>query len=235
MRSRSLRDSFRFAMEGLVHAVLTQPSMRYLLLISGGALLATQLLGVDRVGLIAISLCIGLVLMAELVNAAVENAVDLACDSYHPLAKAAKDIAGAAVLVACAVAVFIGSLVFLESPRLSHLLSLGAPQQEPKPLHVALVGAALVAIIVALGKIWGKKGTLWRGGVISGHAALAAYLLTAITYKAGSSPLIFGLALALAFLVAQSRLEAGIHTLREILFGALLGLGVSAAMLHFLT
>jgi len=233
MRSHSLRDSFRFAMEGLVHALRSQPSMRYLLFISGAVLLASQVLAVDRVGLIALVLSIGMVMAAELANAAVEAAVDLTCDFYHPLAKVAKDLAGAGVLVACAIAVFIGALVFLESPRLSAILGVSATQPGPKPLHVALVGAALIAILVVVGKIWGKKGTLWRGGVISGHAALAAYLLTAITYKAGS-PLIFGLAFGLAFLVAQSRLEAGIHTLREVLFGVLIGLAVSAAMFHFL-
>jgi diacylglycerol kinase (ATP) len=220
-------------MEGLVFALRTQRHLRYILLIIVVVLLASQVLGVDRVGLIALVLAIGLLMVAELINAAVEAAVDLACDSYHPLAKAAKDIAGAAVLSASAIAIFIGVLVFLESTTLSKILRISAESPGPSPLHVALVGAALVCLLVLLGKVWGKKGTLWRGGAVSGHTALAAYLLAAITYKAGNT-LVFGMALGLAFLVAQSRVEAGIHTLREVLLGAMVGLAISAAMLYFL-
>jgi diacylglycerol kinase (ATP) len=126
-------------------------------------------------------------------------------------------------------------LVFLESSKLALWLKLGLPSREggPKPVQIAIVGATLVCILLILGKIWGKKGTLWKGGAVSGHSALAAYLFTAITYKTNNT-LIIAMALALAFLVAQSRLEGGIHTLRELLLGAFLGLAVSAAMLHFL-
>jgi membrane-associated phospholipid phosphatase len=38
----------------------------------------------------------------------------------------------------------------------------------------------------------------------------------------------------LAFLVAQSRYEGGIHSLREVLLGALVGLTVSGVMLRLL-
>jgi diacylglycerol kinase (ATP) len=233
MKTRSLVDSFLFAMEGLVHALRTHAHMRHLLLVSALLLLVSQLLAVDRGGLLALVFGIALLVIVELINVAIEAAVDLACDSYHPVAKVAKDVAGAAVMVASAVLIFICAFVFLESPRVTYFLGLSETQPSPKPLHVALVGAILIAIIVILGKVWGKKGTLWRGGAISGHAALAGYFLATISYKAGS-PLIFGLALGLAFLVGQSRLEAGIHTLREVLLGVMVGLGVSAIMLRFL-
>jgi len=232
-KSRSLVDSFRFAMEGLVHALRSHAHLRYLLILSAVLLPASQLLLVDRVGLMALIFSLGALIIVELLNVSIEAAVDLSCDAYHPLAKVAKDVAGAAVMVASAVVVFICALVFLESPRLTYFLGLNAAQPRPKPLHVALVGAALIAILVILGKVWGKTGTLWRGGAISGHAALAGYFLATISFKTGS-PLVFGLALGLAFLVAQSRLEAGIHTLREVLLGIMVGLGVSAVMLHFL-
>jgi diacylglycerol kinase (ATP) len=235
MKSRSVLESFKFAMEGLVYAIRSQRHMPYLLILAAVVLLASQLLGVDRTGLIALVFAIGLLLVAELMNAAVEAVVDLACDSYHPLAKAAKDVAGAGVLIASAIAVIVGALVFLESGKLSHWIRAGLPSKEggPTPVQVAIVGATLVCILVVLGKVLGKKGKLWKGGAISGHSALAAYLFTAITYKTGNT-LIIAMSLSLAFLVAQSRLEGGIHTLRELLFGAFLGLAVSATMLYFL-
>lgn len=221
-------------MEGLVYALQTQRHMRYLLIISALVLLGGQVAGINSAGLVGIALAIGMLLIAELLNAAIEAIVDLVSPAYHPLARAAKDVAASAVLVASTIAVFICALILLESPRVSALFSHSHVGAGPKPLHVALVGAAVVAIAVVLGKVWGRKGTLWQGGAVSGHAALAAYLFASICYKAKGSTLIIAMALALAFLVAQSRLEAGFHTLREVLIGSLTGLAVSFFMLELL-
>lgn len=57
-------------------------------------------------------LTVGAVITLELVNTAIERAVDLVTGEFHPLAKAAKDIAAAAVLVAAGLAVIIGVLLF---------------------------------------------------------------------------------------------------------------------------
>ena len=47
-----------------------------------------------------VALAIGLVVVAELVNTAIEAAVDLVTVQDHPLAKRAKDVAAAGVLFA---------------------------------------------------------------------------------------------------------------------------------------
>ena len=62
---------------------------------------------------IVIILCIGLVLFAELVNTAIETLVDLASPQIHPLAKIAKDVAAASVLVLAIVATVIACFVFI--------------------------------------------------------------------------------------------------------------------------
>lgn len=59
---------------------------------------------------------IGLVLGLEMVNTAIEAAVDLAQPTYHPLAKKAKDSAAGAVVVAAIASVAVGIVIFL--PRL---------------------------------------------------------------------------------------------------------------------
>ena len=63
-----------------------------------------------------IALCIALVIMAELVNTAIETCVDLVSPNEHPLAKRAKDAAAGAVLIAAVFAVIVGGAIFL--PRL---------------------------------------------------------------------------------------------------------------------
>jgi diacylglycerol kinase len=57
-----------------------------------------------------LSITIVLVLITELLNSGVEYAIDLITDEHNHLAKAAKDVAAAAVLVACANAVVIAGL-----------------------------------------------------------------------------------------------------------------------------
>jgi diacylglycerol kinase len=58
-------------------------------------------------------LTIALVVAAELLNAAVESVVDLVSPEDHPLAKRAKDVAAAAVLVAVAGAIAVGVCLVL--------------------------------------------------------------------------------------------------------------------------
>lgn len=56
-------------------------------------------------------LAIGQVWLAEFINGAIEAAVNISAPELHPMAKAAKDVAAAAVLIAVAVAVMIGLLL----------------------------------------------------------------------------------------------------------------------------
>lgn len=69
-------------------------------------------LGIDQAGWTALLLTQALVLSLELVNTAVEAAVDLCCPEKNPLAKRAKDAAAGAVLVAAAFSVAVGFHLF---------------------------------------------------------------------------------------------------------------------------
>ena len=62
---------------------------------------------VTRFELIALMLAIAFVLVAEMINSAVEQAIDVATTSFDPLAKLAKDIAAGAVVIAAVTAVAI--------------------------------------------------------------------------------------------------------------------------------
>lgn len=58
-------------------------------------------------------LVIAITIALELVNTAIENAVDLITTQEHPVAKAAKDIAAGAVLIFCIASVGIGLIIFI--------------------------------------------------------------------------------------------------------------------------
>jgi len=76
-------------------------------------LVAGALLRLSPLGWAVVVLAIALVLAAELGNTAIVAVVDLASPDDHPLAKRAKDLAAAGVLVASAGAAAAGVLVLV--------------------------------------------------------------------------------------------------------------------------
>lgn len=83
--------------------------------------IAAVVLRVDMLGACLLTMAVGLVIVAELVNTALERLVDVATEgAYHRLARDAKDVAAAAVMFSAAVAALVGCIVFL--PRLLTLV-----------------------------------------------------------------------------------------------------------------
>ena len=68
-----------------------------------------------------------------------------------------------------------------------------------------------------------REGSFLHGGWPSGHTALAVGAATALGYITGSAAALV-LGLFIAGLVAQSRVEAEVHTIPQVIIGALLGL-----------
>ena len=62
----------------------------------------------------------GLVISLELINTAIENAVDLVTEEYNEKAKNAKDIAAGAVLFSAIIAAIIGFIILL--PKIINII-----------------------------------------------------------------------------------------------------------------
>ncbi|AMX82858.1 diacylglycerol kinase [Geobacillus subterraneus] len=112
MRGVRERDRFAWAWSGMKAAVKEEAHLRFHLAAAVVAFTAGGIVGLSRWEWAVLLLTVGAVITLELVNTAIERAVDLVTDEFHPLAKAAKDIAAAAVLVAAGLAVIIGVLLF---------------------------------------------------------------------------------------------------------------------------
>jgi diacylglycerol kinase (ATP) len=112
VKASKLRDSFKFAIEGVGYVLKTQRNMR-LHFISAIAILAAGLiLKISYLELAILSLTIALVIIAEMFNTAVEVIIDLQTSERHPIAKIIKDIAAGAVLISAINAVAVGFLIF---------------------------------------------------------------------------------------------------------------------------
>lgn len=108
----NLLISFKYAWAGLKYAFLTQRNFRIHLAVGIIALSAGAILHLKLVEIAVIGLTIALVLAMELLNTALEAVVDLTVkQTYHELAKIAKDCAAGAVLVSALVALLVAGLL----------------------------------------------------------------------------------------------------------------------------
>jgi diacylglycerol kinase (ATP) len=234
-RAPSLLDSFNYAFEGIIHVLRTQRNLRIHFAIAIGVIAAAAALDVERIELIALLLAIAFVLVAEMVNSAIEGAIDVSTTSFDPNAKLAKDIAAGAVLIASVTAIAVGYLVFAHAAahRGARLLD----RVREAPAEITLAALVLVILIVIATKAWTGRGTPLRGGLPSGHAALAFGIWMAATYVIGDDHrfLISSLTFIAALLVAQTRVEAGIHSALEVLYGGVLGALVTLVVFQVLS
>ncbi len=223
-RSPSVLQSFNFAFEGIIHVLRTQRNMRIHFMIAAGVLIAALIVGVSRLELVVLLMAISFVLIAEMINSALEAGIDVATTSFDPLAKLAKDIAAGAVLIATINALAVGYLVFVD--RIKDPSSRAIDRIRDAPTEITLVALVLTVIIVIGAKAYTGRGRPLRGGLPSGHAAIAFAGWMAATYILGDSShwfLVSTLTFIMALLVAQTRIEAGIHSFVEVVSGGVLG------------
>src|SRR5258705_2818353 len=234
-RAPSLLDSFNYAFEGIIHVLRTQRNLRLHFLVAIGVIAAAAALGVDRIELISLLLAIAFVLVCEMVNSAIEGAIDVSTTWFDPNAKLAKDIAAGAVLISTITALAVGYLVFAHAAehRTAHFLD----RVRDAPAEITLVALVLVLIVVIATKAWTGSGAPLRGGLASGHAAIAFAGWMAATYVINDDHrfLMSSLTFIMALLVAQTRVESGVHSALEVLYGGALGALVTLVVFQLLS
>jgi diacylglycerol kinase (ATP) len=221
-RTPAVFQSLNYAFEGVIHALRTQRNMRIHFAIAATVLVLAFVYDVTRLELIALMIAIAFVLIAEMVNTAVEATIDLSTPSFDPLAKIAKDLAAGAVLIAAVNAVAVGYLVLAD--RLASPTARLVNRVGDAPINLTLIALVLTLIVVIAVKAATGRGTPLRGGLPSGHAALAFGGWTAITFIATEHRIAISfVALIMALLVSQTRIESGVHTTFEVVLGAVIG------------
>jgi len=225
MRPSNWLESVNCAIEGILWAVKTQRHMLLHLVAAVGVLFVALLFRVAAADFLLLVFAVTLVLVTELANTALEVVVDMVSPEFSLLARRAKDVAAGAVLVASIGALVAGYVVL-------------APYVFPSPARVGtapppgalpVLSVLVVVIFVVLVKARLGQGMPLHGGMPSGHAAVAFSIATSIVLSAVGWVLTV-LAVAMAVMVSHSRLLLGIHSLREVLAGALLGSGVTLAL-----
>ena len=216
--------SANFAVEGILHAAKTQRHVRYHFFSAAAVLLLSYILGVSRIEFLIISLSVIVVLLAEMFNTAIESMVDIVSPGHSEKARIAKDISAGAVLVTAFGAVVIGYIILF--PYLQDVFHRGLHVTKHSKEEIALIAFIIVLILVVITKAYFGKGLPLRGGMPSGHAALAFSVWVAITYMTENF-IVSLLCFVIAALIAHSRVAAGAHTVWEVVLGSLMGASVT--------
>lgn len=141
-------NTFRCALEGIADALGTQRHLRIHVVVAALVALFGILLRLPRADLLLLLMAIALVIVAELINTAVELTVDLASPGFDPIARRAKNVAAGAVLIAAAASAVIG-IVTLAPPLFRALVArpFSAESALLAATALALVGTILTAVL----------------------------------------------------------------------------------------
>lgn len=220
MRKHSLKDSFRFAGDGLIQSLREEANLRIHLSAAALVLLLAEVLALPLPQRASLVLCIALVISAELFNTALEAAVDLCTQAIHPLARKAKNVAAGAVLVCAIGAAGAGALLLLPG-MVHHLpqLFIAAPRR-----NILFWPGAIITVLSAVLMV--LNAALRRTAAASALCALVSALCAfALHLKPGWASAL--LAAASLILTAYARTHNAHHTPLSALAG--LGLGGGAA------
>ena len=111
--NKRLKNSFKYAFQGIKQSYKGEQNLKIHTFFAILVILFGFFFKISYIEWLICLTLIGLVLMAEFFNTAIEYVVDLASPEVHPLAKAAKDTASAGVLIMAIVSAVIGLIIFL--------------------------------------------------------------------------------------------------------------------------
>ena len=227
---KELTDSFNNAILGVAKAFVLERNLKIHFVVAIIVMVLSFLLNISETELLILLLTASGVIVAEIFNTAIEKVCDLITEDYHQQIRLIKDISAGAVLIAAMNAIIVGYVIFSRKLDLTFNLLF---KLRHNVMHITFLSLSIVVVIVTIFKLYFKRGTPLHGGMPSGHTATAFCLLT-IIIAITENVLILGLSLVLTLLVAQSRIESGIHKFKEVFWGAVVGLAIGIIVLQLL-
>ena len=220
MPFRQWLRSANFAIEGILYAAKTQRHLRYHFFAAVAVLLVSYILGVTKTEFLIISLSVIAVILAEMFNTAIEAVVDIISPGQSEKARVAKDMAAGAVLVTAFGAAVIGYIILF--PYLQDVFKDGLHVTKHSKEEITGIAFILVLMLVVITKTYFGKGLPLRGGMPSGHSALAFSAWVATTYLTENFVASL-LSFVIAVIIAHSRVVTRAHTVWEVVLGSLMG------------
>src|SRR5699024_5344644 len=175
---RSIIDSFNYAISGIITSIKTERNMLIHYTIAIGIVGLSLFFDFSKLEFLILLLTTTLVVVAELINTAIEKTVDMITKDFHPVAKIVKDISAGAVLISAINDMIVGYLLFFD--RLNDFTAILLFKIKRSPVHLTFVALILVTLLTIglKAKYYRGRGTHFQGGTVSGHAAIAFCIST---------------------------------------------------------
>ena len=117
---RTFKGSVKNCLDGISYVTKSEKNFKREIALGIISLILSYILKIDKIEFIIVLTMICLVLTTEIINTAIERAVDLVTKEYHELARIAKDVSAGSVLVTSIFALIIGIIIFM--PKIITLL-----------------------------------------------------------------------------------------------------------------
>lgn len=117
---RTFKGSVKNCLDDISYVTKNEKNFKREIALGIIALILSYILKIDKIEFIIVLTMICLVLTTEIINTAIERAVDLVTKEYHELARIAKDVSAGSVLVTSTFALIIGIIIFM--PKIITLL-----------------------------------------------------------------------------------------------------------------
>lgn len=222
LKNGNFMDACQNALNGIIYAITTQSNIKKQLIIAVVVMLVSLFFDLNRAEFLCLMFTVILIIIAEMINTAIETVVDLYTDLYHPKAKIAKDVGAGAVVVAAINALIVAYFLFFE--KISTMGTTIIDEIAKSPVHLAFVSIALTAIVIVTLKAASTKNHKYikKDFMPSGQTAIAFAALT-IIWLTTRNVVIFTLSLVLALIIGINRYGNGKRTKAEVVVGACVG------------
>ncbi len=152
---RGFIQSFRCAVAGIMSGIVNERNLRIHIIVACYTLFFSTFYKFTRGEYILLVMTISLVIATEMLNTAIEAAVDLVTEKYALHAKAAKDIAAGAVLVTSCFSVIVGLLLFWDVETFKEIIE----HYIRFPWRIVLLCLSIVCSVLFILKIgkWTRK------------------------------------------------------------------------------
>lgn len=107
--------SFKFALKGIIYTLKNERHMRIHVVASLCVFILSLFFNLNSEKYVLLFLTMASVMISEMINSSIECVVDIFAKDYNSIAKAAKDMAAGAVLIAAGFSVVVGVILFSDA------------------------------------------------------------------------------------------------------------------------
>lgn len=220
-KNKSIFSAMKNAINGLIHVFKTEKNLRIDYIIGVLVFGTSFFFNFTKTEFACLCLTIGFVIFAEMINSTIEYMVDLLTDKYDERAKAAKDIAAGAVLIASGIAVVVAYFLFIDKIKGASLMIIS--QMLNSNTHLLATILFIIILLTVILKGFFSKTRNYVKAFPSARIVISFGLATFLLLITNSI-LVGGVAFALCFIITELKRENEKVHLAYIILSALLGI-----------